>query len=334
MLKKLERKFGRYAIQGLMKYLMLLYGLGFIIFAINQHFYYDWLMLDVEKTFCHFQLWRLVTFLIQPIEKDNFIIVLFMMYLYYFIGNMLELKWGAFRFNLFYFAGVLFNILLCVLVYLVYFVVTGTGRSPEVGLGYINLAMMFAFATEFGDLEFLLFFLIPVKVKYVALFTVALYAYDFIKVYVQYGLGAFLLVFIPFVIGIFNFLIYWIVTRKQRNIRRRTVADLRRRMAYTQSLREGSREGSVVNSAGNRKVVTKHRCAVCGRTELDDDMLEFRFCSKCEGNYEYCMDHLYTHTHVKREKAGTYETADASQSGSAGTAKDMPERTEDTKETE
>ena len=51
-------------------------------------------------------------------------------------------------------------------------------------------------------------------------------------------------------------------------------------------------------------MITKHRCAVCGRTELDDDMLEFRFCSKCEGNYEYCMDHLYTHTHVKREPVG------------------------------
>ena len=53
------------------------------------------------------------------------------------------------------------------------------------------------------------------------------------------------------------------------------------------------------------KDFTRHRCAVCGRTELDDDMLEFRFCSKCEGNYEYCMDHLYTHTHVVREKTGT-----------------------------
>ena len=45
--------------------------------------------------------------------------------------------------------------------------------------------------------------------------------------------------------------------------------------------------------------ITKHRCAICGRTELDGDMLEFRFCSKCAGNYEYCQDHLFSHTHVK-----------------------------------
>ena len=43
-----------------------------------------------------------------------------------------------------------------------------------------------------------------------------------------------------------------------------------------------------------------HECAVCHRTELDDPELEFRYCSKCDGNYEYCQDHLFTHKHVKR----------------------------------
>ena len=46
---------------------------------------------------------------------------------------------------------------------------------------------------------------------------------------------------------------------------------------------------------------TRHRCAVCGRTELDNPELEFRYCSKCEGNYEYCQDHLYTHKHVTKD---------------------------------
>ena len=47
--------------------------------------------------------------------------------------------------------------------------------------------------------------------------------------------------------------------------------------------------------------LTHHKCAVCGRTEKDDPNLEFRYCSKCEGNLEYCMDHLYTHKHVTKE---------------------------------
>ena len=46
--------------------------------------------------------------------------------------------------------------------------------------------------------------------------------------------------------------------------------------------------------------VTRHKCAICGRTDADDEKLEFRFCSKCEGTYEYCQDHLFTHEHVKK----------------------------------
>ena len=302
MINKLERKFGRYAIKGLMKYLMLLYGLGLILFFVSPDFYSNWLALDIPKTFGKFQLWRLVTFLIQPIEADNLFFVLITMYLYYFIGNMLEMKWGSFRFNLFYFAGVLFNILLCVLVYFATLIFLGKGISVGVGLEYINLAMFFAFAVEFGEVQLLLFFLIPIKVKYLGIFYGLWYGYNFISILARYGFTTFLMAFIPFMIGIMNFLIFWIVTSKDRRARHRSIGDMRRQFVYAQRVRAGEREGSVVNEAAGRKVITRHRCAVCGRTELDDDMLEFRFCSKCEGNYEYCMDHLYTHTHVVREK--------------------------------
>jgi len=307
MINRLERKFGRYAIKGLIKYLMLLYGLGLVLYFLNPNFYNTWLALDVEKTFCHFQLWRLVTFLIQPIqqtEPGQVFFVLITMYFYYFVGNMLELKWGSFRFNLFYFSGVLFNIILCVLVYVFTLIVLGEGWSVSVGLEYINLAMLFAFAVEFGEVQVLLFFVIPLKVKYLAVFFGAMYGYRFITILVKFGWKYFLMAFIPFLIGILNFVIYFIATRKERAVRRRTIGDMRRRYAYMRSVERGEREGGVVNTAGNRKIITKHRCAVCGRTELDGDDLEFRFCSKCEGNYEYCMDHLYTHTHVVREKTG------------------------------
>ena len=317
MINKLERKFGRYAIRGLMKYVMLLYGLGLIMFFVSPEFYYNWLALDVEKTFAHLQLWRLITFLIQPIEQNNLIFVLIAMYLYYFIGNMLELKWGSFRFNLFYFAGVLFNIVSCVLIYLFTLIVLGHGESVMVSLDYINFAMFLAFAVEFGEVQFLLFFVIPVKVKYIAFFSVAMYGYEFVSILVKTNWQTFLLYLVPFIIGILHFLIYWIATRKSRNARRRTLNDLRRQYAFAQGVRTGEREGSGGDNAGGHKVITRHRCAVCGRTELDDDMLEFRFCSKCEGNYEYCMDHLYTHTHVVREKAGAGVQIDASELNSS-----------------
>ena len=50
------------------------------------------------------------------------------------------------------------------------------------------------------------------------------------------------------------------------------------------------------------KSVPIHRCAICGRTEKDGELLEFRFCSKCDGNYEYCQDHLFTHQHIKKNQ--------------------------------
>jgi hypothetical protein len=46
--------------------------------------------------------------------------------------------------------------------------------------------------------------------------------------------------------------------------------------------------------------ITKHKCAICGRTEKDDPTLTFRYCSKCAGSYEYCQDHLFTHNHVRQ----------------------------------
>ena len=69
-------------------------------------------------------------------------------------------------------------------------------------------------------------------------------------------------------------------------------AQKKRRNAYKKSVNEGMREQEKGNGA-------RHRCTVCGRTELDDEKLEFRYCSKCNGNYEYCQDHLFTHEHIK-----------------------------------
>jgi hypothetical protein len=76
--------------------------------------------------------------------------------------------------------------------------------------------------------------------------------------------------------------------------------EFRRKANFKRQVKSVSNTGNVVDFNG-RKKVTRHKCAICGRTELDDDKLEFRFCSKCDGNYEYCMDHLFTHEHVKKD---------------------------------
>ena len=74
---------------------------------------------------------------------------------------------------------------------------------------------------------------------------------------------------------------------------------MKRKADYRRQMKDPRNHGTVTQFGG-KNVITRHKCAVCGRTELDGDNLEFRFCSKCDGNYEYCMDHLFTHEHVTK----------------------------------
>ena len=90
---------------------------------------------------------------------------------------------------------------------------------------------------------------------------------------------------IVMVMSLLNFLIFFLSTR---DLYRYSPKEVRRKQAYPQAVMRPKNAG-----------ITKHKCAVCGRTEQDDPSLEFRFCSKCQGNYEYCQEHLFTHQHVR-----------------------------------
>ncbi len=284
-LNKIERKFGRYAIKNLMRYVIGLYIAGVVIFMINPMVYFDWLMLDFDKI-AQGQVWRLVTFLIQPIDDINFFILI-SLYLYYMIGNSLENAWGAFRFNLYFFSGVLFNILACGITYAI------TGFSFLIPLDYVNQAMFFAFAALYPNLQLMLFFVLPIKIKYLAFIYAVIFGYNVYEV-VKGGLWWYGLAML---VAVANFLIYFAITR---NYKRISPQQVKRRANYKKQVRNAHNPDNVVQFRG-KQTVTRHKCAVCGRTELDDENLEFRFCSKCDGNYEYCMDHLYTHEHVHKD---------------------------------
>ena len=108
-LDKLERKMGRYAIHNLMYYIIILYVVGLVVQLFAPSFYYQYLSLDVNAIL-HGQIWRIVTFIIQP-PQTNYIFMIFALYLYYMLGRELENTWGAFRFNLYFFAGMLFHVI-------------------------------------------------------------------------------------------------------------------------------------------------------------------------------------------------------------------------------
>lgn len=278
-INKLERKFGKYAIHNLMYYIIILYGIGVAVNIIMPGFYSEYLSLNAAAIM-RGQIWRIVTFLIQP-PAGSYLFVIFALYLYYMIGTQLERQWGAFRFNLYFFTGVMMHIIVAILVYLF------TGYVFPFDTAYLNLSLFFAFAAVYPNVQFLLMFVIPVKVKYLAWINGAFFVYEiFTGIYAAfyYYNPAYLITPASAVLSILNFLIFFFAMRKQARL---SPVARQRRAVYRQQTKQA--EG-----------VTKHKCAICGRTEKDGDDLEFRFCSKCDGNYEYCQDHLFTHTHVKK----------------------------------
>lgn len=279
LLDKLERKYGRYAIHNLMYYIIILNVVGAVLSMLTPGLYEAYFSLDIGKIM-QGQIWRIVTFLIKPANISGGINILFFaieMYLYYMIGRALEGAWGAFRFNLYYATGILFNVLAAAILYMI------IPMPYPNGLTYINQSMFFAFAVLYPNMQFLIFFLIPVKVKWLAYIYGAMIGYEVIQSLSYGGVG--IAHAISILVALANFIIYFL---NSRNYRRISPKEYKRKKAYQRNIRQATS-------------ITRHKCAVCGRTEEDDESLEFRFCSKCNGNYEYCMEHLFSHEHVQHK---------------------------------
>lgn len=306
-LNRLERKIGRYAIPNLMYYMIVLYAIGLLLDLFAPGFYMNWLSLDVYRIL-HGEVWRLVTFVLQP-PSSNLFFVLIELYMYYSIGRSLEAMWGSFRFNVYYFSGLLFQIVAAFLFYGIACLVMGQGMIyvSTVGIGsmyYVNRSMFLAYIVMVPNATFLMSFIIPVKAKWLGIFYGILMGYEVIFYLTRYGIKGGGPYALAIVVSVLNFLIFFLMTRNYHQI---SPSEMRRKARFRKKMNDAKWDsGNIVEFRG-RNVITRHKCAICGRTELDDDSLEFRFCSKCDGNYEYCSEHLYTHTHVKRVKGNTEE---------------------------
>ena len=114
-MNKMERKFGRYAIPNLMYYIVILYAVGVLVQMMAPAFYIQYLMLDA-RAILHGQIWRVVTFMIWP-PSGSLFFNLIAIYLYYNLGMTLERVWGTFRFNVYFFMGVIGHVLAALLIY-------------------------------------------------------------------------------------------------------------------------------------------------------------------------------------------------------------------------
>ena len=116
-MNKMERKFGRYAIPNLMYYIVILYAVGVLVQMMAPAFYIQYLMLDA-RAILHGQIWRVVTFMIWP-PSGSLFFNLIAIYLYYNLGMTLERVWGTFRFNVYFFMGVIGHVLAALLIYII-----------------------------------------------------------------------------------------------------------------------------------------------------------------------------------------------------------------------
>ena len=280
-LNKMERKFGRYAIHNLTKYMIGCYIIGYILLYGGSLFHISFTQYLSLSPYhiVHGQIWRLVSWLLIPPPSSNLIFVLIMLMFYYSLGEALERTWGAFRYNVYILGGVLFTVIGAFILYFI------AGGSPITSLYYsgafstyyINLSIFLAFAVSYPDMQVLFMMIIPMKMKWLAVLDVAYLLYDMVNG--SWGIRTVIIA------SLLNFIIYFLATR---NYQRISPKEIHRKQQFQKAVHPKMAPGT-----------TKHKCAVCGRTEEDGDNLEFRFCSKCNGNYEYCQDHLFTHKHIQ-----------------------------------
>lgn len=260
-LDQLERTFGRFAIRNLALYLVI--GQVFVVCAMLLG------SLTLERVVYAAALlyeghwWRLGTFMLvvpMPGSPMGFVFLVFGWYLFYLMGNALEHYWGAFRFNVFLFLSYALTVATSFIT--PYSFVTNT---------FILLSVFLAFAYLNPDFELLLFFILPVKIKWLALIAWGMNLVQFVR-----GDRADRLQISAAVI---TFLIFFGSDMLQR-------------------LRQGQR----VSTRRAQKVVEeaqpRHVCYVCGKTDRSHPQLDFRYCSKCAGDQCYCPEHIQNHAHV------------------------------------
>ena len=237
------------------------------------------------------QVWRLFTYVFTyGIGSYQLLLVAVSLFCYYSLGRAMENAWGTLRFNLFYFTGILLMD-----IYAMFF------NTPAT-VTYLNLSLFLGYATMYPDAQFLLLFIIPVKAWIFALFDLALTVLEVVQLtfpvnYFPYNLFP--------LVAIANYFLFFgkdvlnVIPGPWRVNTRRL---FRKKPAGQTGSRPNVRyynAGSYEASTATVKAPYTHRCTVCGRTDISNPELEFRYCSRCSGYHCYCQDHISDHTHVQ-----------------------------------
>ena len=265
-----------------MLYISLGCALVYLITSITQNTVLYSLLVYNREAILQGQIWRLVTYPLT-FYHSNVLLMMLMLFCYYSLGRAMESIWGTLRFNLFYLCGIVMMDIYCLLF------------GGQADVTYLNLSLFLSYATLFPNAQFLLFFIIPVKAWIFALVDLALVVYGLLAYPFPYNLFS--------VISLANYFLFFgkdvlnVIPLSWRiKIMRLFKKDIApKKVKVIQFPGAEFREVSTQKS----KPAYTHRCTVCGRTDVSNPELEFRYCSKCNGYFCYCEDHISNHTHAE-----------------------------------
>lgn len=304
-LENLERKLRGRAVPHLTAVMIGCFVLGYIMQAISPNAA-QYMSLNIHEVL-HGQLWRIVTWVIIPPDSIDFFTII-MLFFYLSIGSSLERTWGDPRYNIYIFGGMLISIAAAFITYFAFSafyprVIVGAAIGSFFSTYNICMSILLAYAATFPNATVLLMFVIPLKMKYLGLVYAAFILYDciqYIRAAVSSGNALYWIYVIAIAAAMLNFVLFFFSMRTRLRL---TPEQKRRQREFRRSVENAGKAVSPARSQkSGAKIIempgARHRCEICGRTELSDPQLEFRYCSKCAGDHEYCMDHLYTHTHI------------------------------------
>ncbi len=272
-------------IPNLMLYISLGCALVYLISAASGNTVLYSLLCFDRASILQGQVWRLISYPLT-FYNSNILLMLVALVCYYSLGRAMENIWGTLKFNLFYLCGVVMMDIYCMVF------------GGQASVSYLNLSLFLSYATLFPDSQFLLFFIIPVKAWIFALFDLALvvmgllfdpFPYNFFSVI---SLANYFLFFRGDVLNVIP--LSW-RTNARRLFHKKNYAPRQERPKTVPFPKAGSYEATVATP----QAPYTHRCTICGKTDVSHPDLEFRYCSRCNGYYCYCQEHISNHAHVE-----------------------------------
>ena len=267
LLNRLEKSLARFAVPHITLYIVFFQSMAFILTLASQASnpehavdYLKRLQLSGVQVF-HGEVWRVITFVVVP-PMTNTIFFFFAMYMLFLFGTALENHWGVFRYNVFLFVGWVASVAAALVL-----------RNYPASNGPLMASIFLAFAFLYPDFQLLLFFVFPVKVKWLALLT-------WIGLLIKLCTGDWLDKLLV-VVAIANFLLFF-----HKELWQRAKSGHRRMRTHAKTV-------APIDDAFNR-------CTTCGVTEKSDPRMEFRYCAECVPTVCYCMVHIHAHEHRRK----------------------------------